>query len=72
MQRATYNIRIHGYKCTSIFDLALAIYLTKGPVIFNAGYRGGVKQGGGTKIVCNIFMGYENFLPHFDGVRKYF
>ena len=44
----------------------------KGPVIFNAGYRGGVNQGGvpkyfatfswGMKIFCHIFMGYENIF----------
>ena len=45
MERATYNIKIHGSNFTSILDLALAIYLTKGPVIFNAGYWGWMNQG---------------------------
>ena len=26
----------------------------------------------GTKIFCNIFIGYINFLTHFNGARKYF
>ena len=44
----------------------------KGQVIFNAGYRGGVKQGGlpkyfatfswGMKTFCHILMGYENIF----------
>ena len=44
----------------------------KGSVIFNAGYRGGVKQGGvpkyfatfswGMKTFCHVLMGYENIF----------
>ena len=46
--------------------------IIKGPVIFNAGYRGGVKQGGvpkyfatfswGMKTFCHVLMGYENIF----------
>ena len=45
---------------------------TKGPVIFNARYRGGVKQGGvskyfatfswGMKTFCHVLMGCENIF----------
>ena len=48
------------------------VEFTKGPVIFNAGYRGGVKQGGvpkyfatfswGMKTFCHVLMGYENIF----------
>ena len=40
------------------------LFLTPGT---GAQYFKGVYQ-----IFCNIFMGYENFLPRFNGVPKYF
>ena len=70
--------------CCAILQRAWRGSKCKERVIFNAGYGGGVNLGrGGNKILCNIFMGYENFLHYFfmgyekilhyfDGVRKYF
>ena len=55
---------------------------SKGPVIFNAGYWGGVKQGGVPKYFatfswvmktfCHVLMGYENILSKFHGVQNFF
>ena len=58
-----------SYNIGSEIGFSLVI---KGPVIFNAGYRGGVKRGGvpkyfetfswGMKTFCHVLMGYENIF----------
>ena len=53
----TPTLRTNGVRYREVPLYVAMKSLPQGPVIFNAGYRGGVKQGG-----------YQNILQHFHGV----